>query len=255
MYMKVTGVPTLEDLPAPDPRLAGKKLGVVNGAAWTNLWISYFGGLLLPGVKLIAVGSDAVQLNFMRAHRDGEACPPDVNRELFRDYAEQLVRLQGVDAVLLTCSTMNRAYKTVKEALAPHQVPVIQIDEPMMEEAVEHGGRILVVATHGPTVESTKALLGETAERLGRAVSFSGATVEEAFDKLGRGDVRGHNEIIARAIRESRDAEGIDIVVLAQLSMTVFKLSYPDCREEFGVPVLTSGETGLLRVKAVLSEQ
>jgi hypothetical protein len=70
---------------------------------------------------------------------------------------------------------------------------------------------------------------------------------------LGRGDVRGHNGIIARAIRESRGSGAVDIVVLAQLSMTVFKLSFPDCREEFGAPVLTSGETGLLQAKEVLS--
>jgi Asp/Glu/hydantoin racemase len=253
--MKVTGVPTLADPPASDPRLAGKKLGVVNGGAWINLWISYFGGLLLPGVKLIAVGSDAVQLNFIRAHHGGEACPPAANIELFRDYAEQLVRLQKVNAVLLTCSTMNRAYGVVREALKPQGVPVIQIDEAMMEQAVKHGGRILVVATHGPTVQSTQALLQETAARLGKSAAFSGATVEQAYEELGKGNIRRHNEIIAQAIRKSCRAEKIDIVVLAQLSMTVFKLSYPDCQEEFGVPVLTSGETGLLRVKEVLAEK
>ncbi len=65
-----------------------------------------------------------------------------------------------------------------------HNVPVVQIDEAMMEKAVETGGKILIVATHGPTVKSTQALL------------------EEAFDLLGKGDIEGHNEVIARAIRE-----------------------------------------------------
>ena len=165
------------------------------------------------------------------------------------------MRLCRVDAIMITCSTMNRAYATVRDAMAKHGVPVIQIDEAMMERAVTHGGRILIVATHGPTVDSTRALLGETAARLGRGVSFAGATVEEAFDLLGAGDVRGHNRVIADAIREATARDKIDIVVLAQLSMTVFKLSFPDerCRSELGVPVLTSGETGFERAGEVLA--
>ena len=80
-------------------------------------------------------------------------------------------------------------------------VPVVQIDEAMMEEAVKTGGRILVVATHGPTVKSTQSLLRETAERLGKKVDFVGATVEEAFELLGQGRIAEHNAVIADAIR------------------------------------------------------
>jgi len=252
MYMKITGVPTLDEFPCDDPALKGKKLGIVNGASWISLWTNYFGGKMLPGVKLINVGNEAVQLNFMDAHHKGEACPPQINIDLFAEYAEQLVKLYGVDAIMISCSTMNRAAGAVREAMTKHGVPVIQIDEAMMEEAVNHGGKILIVATHGPTVDSTRALLEETAQRLGKEVSFAGATVEEAFDLLGAGDIEGHNEVIAQAIREKTRQEKIDIVVLAQLSMTVFKLSYPDCVKEFGVPVLTSGETGLQRAGEIL---
>jgi hypothetical protein len=77
-------------------------------------------------------------------------------------------------------------------------------------------------------------------------------TVERAFRFLGKGNIEKHNEIIVQAIREKAQEEKIDIVALAQLSMTVFKLSYADCVEEFGVPVLTSGETGFQRAGEVL---
>lgn len=253
MYMQVTGVPTLEATAAPDPALQGKKLGLVNGSSWIALWTNFFGRRILPGVKLINAGNEAVQLNFMDAHRKGLSCPPQINIDLFASHARDLVRLFGVDAILITCSTMNRAAGTVRDAMAEYGVPVVQIDEAMMETAVEAGGRILVVATHGPTVKSTRALLEETAARLGKQVLFAGATVEEAFHLLGEGDIAGHNEVVASAIREASAREKIDIVVLAQLSMTVFKLSYPDCVPVFGVPVLTSGETGFERVKQILS--
>jgi hypothetical protein len=279
-YMKITGVPTLSFPETGDPRLRGKKLGVVNGSSWTNLWSTWFGGRALPEVKLVQVGNEGVQLNFMGAHHRGEPCPPQINIDLFCRYAEDLVKLYGVDAVIITCSTMNRSAGAVRKALEPYGVPVVQIDEAMMEEAVVRGGRILVVATHGPTVKSTQELLRETAGRLGKTVDFAGATVEEAFELLGRGDIAGHNRVVEEAIRgalrtetrgaagdggsaadggstagyRSRENSGIRTIVLAQLSMSVFTFDWPAARaeEEFGAPVLTSGETGFMRAREVL---
>ncbi len=60
---------------------------------------------------------------------------------------------------------------------------------------------VLVIATHGPTVESTHALLREMAEETGQAVSLTGALVERAWDRLASGDVEEHNAILAEAIR------------------------------------------------------
>jgi hypothetical protein len=140
----------------------------------------------------------------------------------------------------------------VRRALRASKVPVVQIDEAMMETAVGRGGCILVVATHGPTVASTQALLRETAGRLQRDVAFAGTTVEEAFEALGRGDISRHNRVIARAIRAAQKKQPIDTVVLAQLSMSVFALEYPDAERTFGIPVLTSGECGFRRVRELL---
>lgn len=255
MYMQITGVPTVEPEPEPEPGLEGKRLGIVNGSSWISLWSTYFGRTILPGVKLINIGNEAVQLNFMRAYAKGEKCPPQINIDLFVQYAEELQTLWGIDACIITCSTMNRAAGEVKKAMAKHGVPVIQIDEPMMEAAVTRGGTALVVATHGPTVKSTQALLQETAERMNQTFSFAGATVEEAFHQLGSGDIRGHNQTIAAAIRNAMEEKSLDSVVLAQLSMSVFKFTYSDCVKEFGIPVYTSGECGFERVKEILLHQ
>ncbi|HYF92564.1 MAG TPA: aspartate/glutamate racemase family protein [Symbiobacteriaceae bacterium] len=252
LYMKVVGVPELAPRAEGDPRLRGKKLGIVNGGSWISLWAAFFGRRILPEVHLVNVGNEGVQLNFMKAHHDGLPVPPQINIDLFERYARDLVELVGVDAVLISCSSMNRAYGQVAEALRPYGVPVVSIDMPMMERAVERGGRTLLVATHGPTVENTRRLLEETGARMGRKVAHAGATVEDAFHRLGEGDIEGHNEVIARAIRESTAKQEINTVVLAQLSMTIFKLSYPDCEKAFGVPVLTSGEEGFGRMREIL---
>lgn len=251
-YMGMVDVPRLEKDAGDDPSLAGKTLGLVNGSAWIQLWSYYFGRKHLPGVKLVNIGNEAIQLNFMKAHRDGKSCPPESNVRLFADYARQLVDLAQVDAVMVTCSTMNRSLAAVKAAVP--EVPVVQIDEPMMEKAVEDGGTILVVATHGPTVASTTALLKETAVRMGRREpNFRGATVEEAFHLLGTGDLRGHNRLIAEAIAAERARGPVDRVVLAQLSMGVFVMEHPDCEKEIDIPVLCSGDEGFKHMRRILS--
>ena len=252
-YMKLVGVPSLEDEACGEPGLKGKKLGLINGSTWIQLWSYYFGRKYLPGAKLVNVGSEAVQINFMQAHKDGKACPPQRNIDLFAQYAKDLVELSGVDAIMITCSTMNRSVGAVEKALEGYNVPVIQIDEPMMQAAVKKGGRILIVATHGPTVDNTKKLLIETASEMGVSeLSFEQATVESAFEHLGKGDVKKHNEIIAQSIRDTMKRCNIDSVVLAQLSMSVFKLTYPNAEETFGIPVFTSGEEGFKRSGEIL---
>ena len=157
--------------------------------------------------------------------------------------------------MLISCSTMNRAFKEVRETMKPLGVPVVQIDEAMMEQAVGTEGKILVVATHGPTVKSTQSLLWETADRLGKDVDFVRATIEEAFELLGRGRIAEHNQAIAQTIRTAQNRDEIDVVVLAQLSMSVFSFSFPDPVKEFGIPVLNSGQTGFARAGEILRQQ
>jgi hypothetical protein len=180
----------------------------------------------------------------MEAFSAGLPTPPISNIRAFQRYAVDLVELGRVDAVLITCSTMNRSYPLVQDALLQYGIPVYQIDQPMMEQAINHGGRILVLATHGPTVENTQSLLREVGTGLKRDVSFTGALVETAWDHLSNGDIAGHNAVLADAIHEKMRTEQIGSVILAQLSMSVFLLSYPNPIAEFGVEVFSSGQSG-----------
>jgi aspartate/glutamate racemase len=227
-FLRVTGVPHLGAEKEGDPNLLGKRLGLVNAGAWIALWSNYFGRLFMPGVHLINAGNEAVQLNFMQAHADGQPTPPQSSIDAFVSYARELVELAKVDAVMITCSTMSRSYSQVQTALESYDNPVIQIDRPMMEQAVRHGGRVLVVAT------------------------YSGMNLEEAWHCLAKGDVLKHNQTLASGIRSHLSKEEIDCVVLAQLSMTVFLLSHPDPVADFGVPVFTSGQCGFEHARQVL---
>ena len=252
-YLTVTGVAHLGPEPQGDPDLLGKRLGLLNGSSWVSLWANYFGRLYLPGVQLVSAGNDAVQLSFMGAHARGQPCPPAANIEAFVGQARDLIHLGEVDAILMTCSTMNRAYPAVAKAVADAEVPVVQIDAPMMEAAVEAPGTILVVATHGPTVESTCRLLEETAERAGRAVTHAELSIPQAWDCLAAGDAAGHNRWLEEGIRAAlRRRPDIGCVVLAQLSMALLLVSLPEADNVFGMPVLTSAACGFTRMREVL---
>jgi hypothetical protein len=252
-YMRLTGATHLGPEKDGEPGLLGKRLGLINGSSWITVWSNYFGRLYLPGVHLVNIGNEAVQLNFMKAYAEGDPCPPPANIERFMRYAVDLVELAEVDAILITCSTMNRSFPLVRQVLEPYHVPLVQIDMPMMEDAVNRGGKVLVIATHGPTVASTQALLEETAERMQIKVTYDGETVEKAWHLLSEGDIRGHNQALAEVIA-ARSKDGFSCAVLAQLSMSVFKLSYPDPEAEFGLPVFTSGQSGFERMRKIFLE-
>jgi hypothetical protein len=207
----------------------------------------------------VNTGNEAVQLSFMRAHEAHQPCPPQQNIDLFANYARDLVSLFEMDALVVTCSTMNRAISSVRSAVrtmcterGQQPLPVIQVDEAMMEDAVAIGGTTLVIATHGPTVASTQSLLKETAARSNKDISFVGATIEDAFHLLGQGNIEAHNTLIARCIEDNLKQKRIDSVVLAQLSMAVFAMQYPDPAQTFGIPVLNSGDCGFQEVARVL---
>jgi aspartate/glutamate racemase len=249
-YIALTGIGRVDQPARGDSALIGKRLGLIHAATWITLWCNYFGKRYLPGVQLVHAASDAVQLNFTRAFNAGESCPPPSNIDAFVRMARELVELARVDAILITCSTMNRSYPAVAQAV---RVPVVQIDQPMMQAAVQYGGRILVIATLVTTVNSTLALLRETAQALGKPADCVGITVEAAWHRLSESDIGAHNELIAGAIRDAQAREKIGCVVLAQLSMSVFALAHPDPLAEFGVPVFTSGQCGFQRMREILT--
>ena len=82
-YLSVTGLPHTGPEPEGDPALIGKRLGLVNGGSWITLWANYFGRIYLPGVHLVNVGNEAVQINFLQAHQEGKPVPPQSNIDTF----------------------------------------------------------------------------------------------------------------------------------------------------------------------------
>lgn len=140
----------------------------------------------------------------------------------------------GAAAVLCTCSTIGGVAEAVGARLG---VPVLRVDRPMAAAAVR-AGRVAVLAAHPATLEPTRALLEEEAERAGeRAVEVRTVLVEGAWERFAAGDHDGYLDRVATAVDAVADA---DVIVLAQVSM-----AGAATRSVTRIPVLSSPRPGL----------
>ncbi len=194
---------------------------------------------LLPGVQVEHVVDESLLQETLAAG----ALTPAVEQR-FVERAEEL-RAAGVDAVVLTCSSVGPA----ADAVGPSEVPVLRIDAAMAEEAVRRGQRIGVAATLPTTLGPTADLIRATADRLGRAVEVRTVLAEGAFALL-LSEPAEHDRRVRAALAEL--AAWADVIVLAQASMA--RALEGETVEADGrvVPVLTSPRLGMEKLAQVL---
>lgn len=139
----------------------------------------------------------------------------------------------GADLIMVTCSSIGRA---VERAAEKAGVPVIRVDQPMVDRAVAEGKRIGVVATLPTTLEPTSDLVLRRAEKAGKKVELTSRLCEGAFEALMGGDPVKHDDMIIAALRELSGE--VDVILLAQASMARAVSQMPDSERK--VPILSS---------------
>jgi hypothetical protein len=140
----------------------------------------------------------------------------------------------GVDAVLLTCSTLGPS-----AALARAPVPVLRVDAALAEAACLGGGHVVALCAVETTLTPTGALFAEAAARHGATLEVR--LVPGAWAAFRAGDAAGYAGLVAAAA-DTAFAGGARRVALAQASMAPAAAL---CRA--GRP-LTSPEAGLAAV-------
>lgn len=152
----------------------------------------------------------------------------------------------GADCILVTCSSIGPA---VEAAAASVQVPVLRVDQPMADRAVQTGRRIGVIATLPTTLNPTADLVRRRAALAGKSVELTTRLCEGAFEALMAGDAERHDSLVASALREL--SRQVDVIVLAQASMArvVDTLSELDRR----VPILASPPLAVEHLSTVLA--
>lgn len=125
--------------------------------------------------------------------------------------ALEALATRGVDAVLLTCSTIGPG---AAEARAP--VPVLRVDAALAEAATRGGGKVVALCAVETTIAPTRAIFAEAAARHGATLDVR--LVPGAWAAFRAGDQALYHRIVAEAA-EAAFAEGADQVALAQVSM------------------------------------
>ena len=151
----------------------------------------------------------------------------------------------GADLVVVTCSSIGPAVDASHEFV---DVPVLRIDEPMADEAVQLGSRIGVLATLSTTLQPTADLVARRAQAAGKDVEVVARVCDGAFDALASGDRDRHDELVRAGLREL--IADVDVVVLAQASMARIVETLPEA--ERTVPILSSPRLGMQRVAELL---
>ncbi|HEX2861433.1 MAG TPA: aspartate/glutamate racemase family protein [Lacunisphaera sp.] len=159
------------------------------------------------------------------------AITPDIARRV-EGYISSAVD-GGADLILVTCSSIGPA---VDAAAARCRVPVLRVDQPMADLAVQMGRRIGVIATLPTTLDPTASLVRQRAELAGRGIELTSRLCAGAFESLMAGDTARHDALVSAALKEL--SAQVDVVLLAQASMAqvVERLDPAERR----VPILAS---------------
>jgi Asp/Glu/hydantoin racemase len=152
----------------------------------------------------------------------------------------------GAGVVLVTCSSIGEGVRVARELF---DFPVLRIDEPMAERAVDAGGRIGVLATLQTTLAPTVRLLKETAVAKGCHREIVSCLCEGAFDAVLAGDVATHDRMVGASLLELSGT--VDVVVLAQASMARIVANLPP--EDRKIPILSSPELAVARAAEVMA--
>lgn len=156
-----------------------------------------------------------------------------------------LVVEAGADAVLLTCTAYSTVVPDVQARISA--VPVLAVDQVMVETAVARASRIGVLATVAAGLEQQREMLERAAARAGKHIEVKSSLHPEAMAALQRGDAATHDRILVEAVPAL--ASQVELVLLAQASMARVAPLLTDVR----VPVLTSPRLAVQRVRDVLT--
>lgn len=165
--------------------------------------------------------------------------------------AEHVVAAQtaGADVVQVTCSSISPCVDSASPMVG---IPVLKIDEPMVDKAISLGTRIGIAATAPTTLKPTTDLVYTQSDAIDKQVKVDSVLCEGAYDALfSSGDRETHDRIVTETILQLMTRN--DVVLLAQASMARVADSIPD--EEKIVPILSSPRLAIERARDVINKE
>ena len=218
-----------------------KTLGLVHTSATLVPVFAELCNKYLPNVKTFNIVDDSLIKITIAC---GELTPATSRRVV--NYAGS-AQEAGADFILFTCSSIGPA---VEAAAMLTKVPVLRVDQPMADQAVQLGKRIGVIATLPTTLEPTSDLVKRRAAAAGKQIVLTNRLCKGAFEALMSGDAVTHDNIVGDALKEL--SKEVDVIVLAQASMARVVGTLSDAEKK--VPILASPEIAIQHLKTLLTE-
>jgi Asp/Glu/hydantoin racemase len=193
----------------------------------------------LPHIKTFNIVDDSLIRNVIHC---GELTPATARRVV--DYVGS-AEAAGADYIMVTCSSIGAA---VEASAILTKVPVLRVDQPMADRAVQSGKTIGVIATLPTTLQPTSDLVRRRAMAAGKEIKLVSHLCEGAFDALMSGDAATHDKMVAAALKDL--VNKTDVILLAQASMArvVDTLDAADKK----VPILASPSIAVQYLSTIL---
>lgn len=193
----------------------------------------------LPTIKTFNIVDDSLIKNTIARGK----LTPDTARRVV-NYAASAEE-GGADYILFTCSSIGAAVETADTLT---KVPVLRVDQPMADKAVQTGKKIGVIATLSTTLEPTADLVNRRAAIANKDIELVTVLCEGAFDALMSGDAVTHDKLVSDALIDL--SLKVEVIVLAQASMARVVSTLPE--ENKKVPILSSPVTAMEFLTTVL---
>ena len=185
-----------------------KTLGLIHTSATLVPVFAELCNQYLPNIKVFNIVDDSLIKNVIACN---ELTPAAARRVV--NYVGS-AELAGADYILVTCSSIGTAVET---AASLTNVPVIRVDQPMADLAVQTGKRIGVIATLSTTLQPTSDLVRRRALFAQKEIELTAVLCKGAFEALMSGNTIAHDAMVAEALGEL--VKKVDVIVLAQASM------------------------------------
>ena len=195
----------------------------------------------LPNVKLFNIVDDSLIKNTIAC---GELTAATSKRVV--NYAAS-AEDAGADFILYTCSSIGPAVETAATLTG---VPVLRVDQPMADLAVQTGKRIGVIATLSTTLEPTSDLVRRRAVAAGKEITLVPVLCAGAFEALMSGDAATHDEKVGTALKKL--STEVDVILLAQASMARVVGTLDEADKK--VPILASPEIAIQYLATLLNK-
>lgn len=220
--------------------MAQKTLGLIHTSATLVPVFAELCNKYLPHVKVFNIVDDSLIKNTIAC---GELTKSTSKRVV--NYAASAEEA-GADFILYTCSSIGPA---VEAAAALTGVPVLRVDQPMADQAVQSGKKIGVIATLSTTLAPTSDLVRRRAIAANKDIELKSILCEGAFEALMSGDAATHDKKVGDALKQL--VKEVDVIVLAQASMgrVVDTLDEADKK----IPILASPAIAIQHLATILN--